>query len=345
MRPRSATAYNVVMRTLALLFATTLALTQPAPAQSVSPQSVPVGNSPVVRITVRSGSVTIRTWNRSEVRVDASGDMQLRHFDAPSVANALRGPIPIFSGTIFTPNGPLTLPPESFSLASLPPGDHDAVDIRGVDVGDASVTVPAGTALVIAHVGHGALALTDYHNGTFIARMRAGALRLHNVSGTGFAETLRGPVLSTDSNFDRIRARSAAGAVVFERCTAKQIDVTTIAGNVVYDDGAFTPGLAHFESQTGAIAVGISSPDVRIDAHSGSGKVLTSFDRPADVSGTGGDRHATLGGARTIVTATSASGAVYLYDGSLRKHQNASAEFKRARKMLAPHPPRIPKRS
>lgn len=344
MRPYAATAYNVMMRTLALLLAATLALVRPAPAQSVSPQSVTVGNAPVVRVTVRSGSVTIHTWNRNEVRVDTGADVQMRHFDAPSVANALRGPIPIFSGTILTPDGPLTLPPESFSLASLPPGDHDAVDIRGVDVGDASVAVPAGTALIIAHVGHGKLTLQNYRNGTFVARMRSGALRLHNVSGTGFAETLRGPVMSTDSNFDRIRARSAAGAVVFERCTAKQIDVTTIAGNVVYDDGTFVPGLAHFESETGAIAVGISSPDVRIDAHSGSGKVLTSFDRPADVSGNGGDRHATVGGARTIVTATSASGPVYLYDGSLRKHQNANADFKRARRLLAPRPPRVPKR-
>lgn len=343
MRTRSRTAYNVVMRTLALLFAATLALVQTAPAQTVSPQSVAVGSAPVVRITVRSGAVTIRTWGRNEVRVDSVGDVQMRHFDASSVGNALRGPVPIFSGTILTPNGPLTLPPESFSLASLPPGDHDAVDIRGDDVGDTNVIVPAGTALVFAHVGHGTLALQGYHNGMFVARMRAGALRLRNVSGTGFAETLRGPVMSIDSNFDRIRARSAAGAVIFERCTAKQIDVTTIAGNVVYDNGTFVPGLAHFESQTGAIAVGVSSPDVRIDAHSGSGKVLTSFDGRVDVSGSGGDRHATVGGARTIVTATSASGPIYLYDGSIRNHQTASNEWKRMRTLLAPKAPRMPR--
>ncbi|MBV9272097.1 MAG: hypothetical protein JO165_13470, partial [Candidatus Eremiobacteraeota bacterium] len=321
MRPKPGPLYNELMRTFALLLAATIACVQAAPAQIAPSTSVPVGNAPVVRISVRSGLVTIRTWNRNEVRVDTNGDVQVRHFDAPSVANAVHGTIPIFAGTINTPNGPMTLPAESFSIAPLPPGDHDAVDIRGLDIGNASVVVPAGTALIVAHVGRGRLALQDYHGGTFVTRIRAGMLSLQNVGGTGFAETLRGPLISTDSNFDRIRARSAAGAVVFERCTVKQIDVTTIAGNVAYDDGNFIPGLAHFESQRGSIALGVSSPDVRIDAHSGTGKVLTNFDGRADVSGTGGDRHAAVGAPHTVVTATSANGAVYLYDGSIRKHQ------------------------
>jgi len=341
MRLHPGAAYNVLMRILAMLVAATLALTQPVSAQANSAQSVAVGNSPVVRIMVRTGSLTIRTWNRKEVRIDTTGDVQLRHFEAAAVANALHGTIPIFAGTILTPSGALTLPPESFSLSSLPDGDHDAVDIRGDDVGDTSVTVPAGTALVLAHVGRGMLTLRDYHNGTFVTRVRTGVLSLQNVSGAGFAETLRGPLTSADSSFDHIRARSITGAIVFERCTAKQIDVTTVAGNVLYDDGSFVPGLAHFETQTGTIALGVSSPDVRIDAHSGSGKVLTNFDGRADVTGSGGDRRATVGGPRTVVTATSATGAVYLYDGSIRKHQNVSNEWKRVRTMLAPRAPKL----
>jgi len=332
-------AYNVMMRTFAMLLAATLACIQPALAQ-VAASSVPVGNAPIVRISVRTGSVTIRTWNRNEVRVDTNGDLQIHHFDSAAVANAVRGTVPIFASTILTPNGPVTLPAETFLLPPFAPGDHDAVDIRADDVGDASVAVPAGTALVVAHVGRGKLTLQDYHNGAFVARVRGGMLALHNVSGTGFAETLRGPLISTNSNFDRIRARSAMGAVVFERCTVKQIDVTTIAGNVLYDDGNFVPGLAHFESQSGSIALGVSSADVRIDAHSGSGKVLTDFDGRADVSGNGGDRRAAVGAPRTVVTATSANGPVYLYDGSIRKHQKASAEWKRLRMMLTPRKPR-----
>ena len=348
-RRGAAAAAILVLLLLAAVSGGGRALAQSAPGN----QTIPVGNSPFVRIRVRRGNLSIRTWDRKEVRVESASDVDAKHFEASAVAGGIHGDLPIFAATIPTPDGPLTLPPETFSLASVPQGDHDAVDVQGGDDGsDVTVTVPSGTALLIAHVGGGRLTLENYHHGTFVTRVRGGSVILRNVSGTGFAETMRGPVVAMDSTFDRIRARSAIGNVFFERCTSRQIEVTTLSGNVVYDNGSFVPGLARFESQSGAIALGVASSDVRIDAHSGSGKVLTSFDRHADVvAQTAGDAQATFGGARTIVTANSAANSVYLYDGSIRSHQRLSGEWNPLRTIInrhrstpPPHPHPFPHR-
>ena len=348
-RRGAAAAAILVLLLLAAVGGGGRALAQSAPAN----QTIPVGTSPFVRIRVRRGNVTIRTWDRKEVHVESSSDVDAKHFDARAVASGLHGDLPIFAATVQTPDGPMTLSPETFSLASVPQGDHDAVDVQGGDDGsDVTITVPSSTALVIAHVGGGRLTLENYHNGTFVTRVRGGAVILRNVSGTGFAETMRGPVVALDSTFERIRARSAAGNVFFERCTSRQIEVTTLSGNVVYDNGSFVPGLARFESQSGAIALGVASSDVRIDAHSGNGKVLTSFDRHADVvTPAAGETQATFGGARSIVTANSAANSVYLYDGSIRNHQRLSGEWNPLRSIVnrhhappMPHPHPFPRR-
>ena len=330
---------------LVLLLLAVVTGAERAPAQTAaSDETIAVGNAPIVRVHVRRGNVSIRTWGRKEVHVEGGADVEARHFDESAVAGALHHDLPIFASSVPTPDGPLTLPPETFSLASVPDGDHDAVDIQGgADGGDIRVTIPAGTALLIAHVGGGRLTLENYRNGTFVARVHTGAVTLHGVSGTGFVETMRGPIVALDSSFERIRARSALGNVFFEGCSSRQIEVSTIAGNVIYDNGSFSPGLARFESQTGAIALGVASSDVRIAAHSGSGKVLTNFERHADVvAPASGDAQATLGGARTIVTANSAANSVYLYDGSIRTHQRLSNEWNPLRTMIKRRSPRLP---
>src|SRR5665213_2870012 len=52
---------------------------------------------------------------------------------------------------------------------------------------------------------------------------------------------------------------SIAAHDVFERCRSKQIEATSVTGSIVYDGGAFDPGLARFESQSGNIALGVTS--------------------------------------------------------------------------------------
>jgi hypothetical protein len=95
----------------------------------------------------------------------------------------------------------------------------------------------------------------------------------------------------------------------------------------VYDGGSFQPGLAHFESTRGDVAVGASG-GVQLGGHTaGEGRVYTNFQHPANVEGHNGEASATIGGGGPVVTATSQTGNVYFYDGSLRTRQNLPAQW------------------
>ncbi|MGZ3510315.1 MAG: hypothetical protein ACXWNK_08115 [Vulcanimicrobiaceae bacterium] len=288
-------------------------------------QIVTVGASPVVTVQLRQGSVTIKTWDRPEIGIDAPDNVVVRHFNPPAVAAALRnGQITFLSRTVPSANGPVTLPVETFSLSSVPPGEHDGVDVRSTDAVpvDVQIEVPSTTALLVTRVARGKVTLQNYRTGTFAVEMRAGRLFMQNMGGNGYAEVVRGPIVAADSSFEQFRARTAVGNIFFERCTTKQIQVSSIGGTIVYDNGSFEPGLARFESQYGNVALGVGSGNVQIGAHSSSGKIFSNFDRRANVTGGATDAQATLGVGGPVVTATSSSGAVYLYDGSFVQHRD-----------------------
>ncbi|MDQ2872653.1 MAG: hypothetical protein M3R35_05960 [Candidatus Eremiobacteraeota bacterium] len=286
-----------------------------------SPRIVPAGDSPILNVQVQQGSVTIRTWNRPEIGIETSSNLAVRHFAADRVALS-DGSITFYAQSVNSPNGTLTLPLETFSLAALT-GGHDAVDVRSIDAGavNVQIDVPVHAALVVSRVGRGKLTLLDYHAGFFALSIHTGALVMRNVSGIGYAQVVRGPFLAANSSFDQLRARTAVGNLYFERCKAAEIQVTSIAGSIVYDDGSFEPGLARFESLFGNVALGIGSGSARIGAHSSSGKIFSDFGRHVSVASGTTDAAATVGHNGPFVTATSQSGAVYLYDGSYRRHR------------------------
>jgi hypothetical protein len=146
-------------------------------------------------------------------------------------------------------------------------------------------------------------------------------MQLDDVGGTVFLQTAHAPMIVTNSSFDRLRARSLFGNMTFERCNVRQIEATTIDGSIVYDSGNFDAGLAHFESTRGNVAIGANGP-VQLGGHvSDGGRVYTNFVRPAAVDERDGEATATVQGGGPVVTATSANGNVYFYDGSLRSRQ------------------------
>lgn len=298
---------------LAVLFAHASARAQTANSMTIGVQS-----SPVIRMQLRSGTLTVRTWNKSEVKIDASAPVQAQHFDAPAVARAMRtGDIPIFAAQILTPNGALLLPPEDFPVPALAVTPHDGIRIEGGGA-DVTLTVPQSTALIWAVVGRGRIALQDYRSGTFVLRVHSGGITLANTGGDAYVEAARGLIRVAGSAFNRIRARTAAGNIFFENCNARQIEVSSIDGSIAYDDGTFVPGLARFESVNGSIALGLAGGGAEIAAHSSGGRVYSGFDRSAQVNGIGGDVLATLGGGGPVVTASSQAGNIYLYTGSFR---------------------------
>ena len=314
-----------------------LACALPAPAQS-SVQTFPVGASPVVRIQARSADLTIRTWNRSQVQISSAQAVQARTFGPLAVQRAIpSGDIPIFSTTSQSPNGPVSLTSEDFPVDGIAGSPHDGVIIFGGDAGQTmTVTVPAGTALVIAGVGAGAIHANDLHT-ALVALVHNGIVQVGNSSGEAFLEAARGGIVVRNSGFDRIRARSAVGSIFLQNCNVRQIEASTVYGHIAFDNGTFAPGLARFETQHGNIALGVASGGLQVGAHAGGGRVIGAFNPGGgSVNGTGSDAQAQInGGGGPLVTAITNQGSVVLYNGSMRANQRIN--------QWMPHPRQAPR--
>lgn len=301
-------------RAPAILIFMLAALIAPARAQMQAPIILPAGDDPVIRVLLRNGTVSVRTWDRTDVQVVSSQPVTARSFRPAAVAQALNtGTIPIFATTIVTPDGPLTLPPEELALGALPGGSHEGVLVQAQS-GNLTLMIPAGTSLLLANVGRGRIDLQNYR-GVFALLIHNGALRLSNVGGTGFLQSARGVIMAGNSSFDHIRARTAAGNILFENCDSKQIDVSSINGTIVYDNGAFEPGLARFETERGNVALGLGRGNAQINVHSSTGRIFSAFDR---ASVRAGQTDAQFGGGGAAVTASSVHGAIFVYRGPLR---------------------------
>lgn len=313
----------------ALVFGLGAWLLATAPAFS-EVTTVPGGaGAPIVRVQGLDGNVTIRTWDRPDVQIEGDPSLYTLEQHVNRIP-AVFPPTPISPGRIVAPDGtPINLPAESFVVSTLPPGPRDVVVVKGAFLGSLTVTVPSNTPVLGVQIGHGSLSVDGYRNGTLIAHMRNGNVSLHNMSGDAFVQDLRGTLAVSDSSFGRLRARGALGPMVFERDNVRQIEVTNVNGSIVYDRGTFEPGLARFASEHGDVAVGVASGPAELGGSvSDNGRVYTMFDGHAQVDTHDGHSYASLGGGGgATVNATSGSGNVYLYDGSLRARPRLPAEW------------------
>lgn len=278
--------------------------------------TIPTSGNPVVWVQLHAGNVVVHTWDRTDVSIDADATATPSHFSGPQVMKRIPQQVQLWSHTLHLPDGDFSLPAETFVIPPPASPVNDAVMVRGD--GNVTLTVPAGTSLVAANVGRGTVQIENYRNGVIISHVGGGAVRLSGVSGTGAIQIINGPLVAVDSNFTRIRARSARGNIVFERCTVQQIEATSIVGSVIYDDGTFEPGLARFESQRGDVALGVASGAVQFNARSQNGDVQSGFGNEARIVRSGSETQAAVGSGGPIVTATSAAGSVLLYKGALR---------------------------
>jgi Putative adhesin len=321
------------------LFAGLCSLALAAPAWA--DEAFDVGPSPVLNVKVNRGQVTIQTWDRPQVQISSTNPVDVQHVAPSEVDAGIPKQMQMSSHRIQTEHGSVTLPAESFVLPQLPGNQHDAIVARGN--GNMTITVPRGTAMVMAHLRAGHLSIKNY-NGVFITHVRAAGISLDNVSGTGYVESLRGRIVATNSTFDRLRVRTATGNMLFQGCTSHQIQATSTYGSIVYDNGSFQPGLARFESEHGNVALGVRG-NAQIGGHSDAGHVVSSFPEDAQVRGNPTTKQATVGGGGPVVTATSKNGTVYLYSGSMNEHPHVRAELSGSTQLpvqLRNAPPRPP---
>lgn len=275
-------------------------------------------DAPIVRIVMRSGDLTIRTWDRPSVAVDGDPTLSVvrrtmrQQTDQTTVliprAGAANGAHP-------------SLPAESFVVSTIPVGPHDVVLIKSrgdAPAAHAIVTVPSASVFVFAYARKGNLDVHGLRTATFVGFTGHGTMTLDHLGGTVFAQTGRGALDVSDSTLERMRARSLVGDIVFQRCRIRQIEVSSVAGSIVYDAGTFDLGLAHFESVRGDVAIGTQTPGQFGGHAAGTGRVFTNFERGARIAGSPSDAHVVVGGGGPVVTATTQTGNVYLYDGSIR---------------------------
>jgi hypothetical protein len=291
-------------------------------------------NAPVVRINIRAGDLTVRTWDRQAVAIDADPSVTIDRRKTQQSGQGVPLAMPVLGRADLA--GAPSLPAESFVSAPMAPGSHDVVIVKstGANRTPVVVTVPNDAAFVFARVGNGKLDVDDYRGGTLIAIARNGPMLLSGVGGTVFAQSWHGPIVARGSTFERVRARALGGNVTFEHCTAQQIEATTYSGTIVYDGGSFAPGLARFESIRGNVAIGASG-NVQYGAHTtGEGRVYTNFESRAAVDTRNGQTSAVVGSGGPVVTATTQGGNVFLYDGSLRSRGSLPPEWQPALETL-----------
>jgi Toastrack DUF4097 len=323
----SRTRYNVIVRgewgrgAIVMLLASLFSLVIAAPARA--DDQYDVGMSPVLNVRLAHGKLTIATWDRPQIVISSKRPMDVRQVPPEQVDARIPKQLQFKSQRISTERGDVELPAESFVLPDLTGGNHQALVASGR--GPVTITIPRSTAMVIAHVRAGSLSLQNYR-GVFVLRGRSADIAIDNVGGTGYVESLRGRVVATNSSFDRLRARTATGNMLFRGCSSQQIQATSTYGSIVYDDGDFQPGLARFESDRGNVALGVRG-GAQIGAHSGSGHVVSNFQDDASVQGSPETKQARVGGGGPVVTATSKNGSVYLYSGSMEAHPQVRQEL------------------
>ncbi len=303
-------------------------------AASADSPPIDASNQPIVLIQ-HSMPITIQTWDRPQISVDDGGGeppiVQRRPGGrTPGINPSVPYSVPIPAVSVPAPDGQqLTLGPEEFPV-QIPPGVHDTLRIQ-VPPYQSTVYIPADTS-VLSINGTGGTRIENYH-GQLIAQQRAGPLVLHNVSGDAFVQNLRGQIFVVDSQFDRLRTRTALNNMIFQRCDVKQIEATSERGSIVYNNGSFQPGLARFETVTGHVALGVNG-GANIAVKGQPGQIYQNFDHPSQFNNRNGEANARVGGGGPLVNVVTRQGRVYLYDGSLMTRRQLPAHWGQVRAPL-----------
>jgi hypothetical protein len=342
---RAVAAVRDALRRAAVGLALLAGVLLPAPARAAS-SSFALGEQAVLQVYAGNlSTVTIRGWDRPNVQLDTD-DETVQVVRRPVVFGSAQNPlsvsIPLATVAVHDPLGgaiigSTTLPPEDFPYASdFRAGTHDTVRIVAAPRSHLTVMVPATVAILEARIlrGGGNVSVDDYHGGTLFVVSGGGRTALTDDTSAAFLQSLNGHVSIVDSSFDRIRARGNTATFAFERTRARQIEVTTISGSIVFDDGTFDPGLARFESTYGQIAIGVAG-GAQVEARSSDGRVYDLWDRrtPTDQR-SDSEASATIAGGGPVVNAVTGHGNVFLYDGSLDTRRVLPPEWRQIRQKL-----------
>jgi len=169
-----------------------------------------------VQVEVLNGNVTVRTWNRSAVRVQATHDRMTR-IDVRSNGSMIRVE-PERRGGPASADLLLTLPAGAgFSAEGV---SMDA-DVQGLE-GDIDLETVTGTLRVSGGKGRvrlesveGNIILSEASGAIDVSTVNRG-IHLSGVSGTVHAETVNGPIIMERMQTGSINAETVNGTIVYD---------------------------------------------------------------------------------------------------------------------------------
>ena len=260
-----------------------------------------------VDLSLISGTIRVRGWDRPDVKVSASIQSGTLRFDANS------------------------------SRVSLSVEDND--DGRGRrhhNVGDAKydVSVPRGTRLVLEAVS-GDVAATgsqgeveatsvsgdvDVTDAVRLVSVESvsGSVHAAQVTGNLRAETVSGD-LRVETVTGNVEASSVSGSLRLIGIQSKDVRTEAVSGDIVYTGTIEAGGKYSFESHSGTIRLNIPrGAGAQFSVETFSGDVSTDF--PVTTRGSGRGREGrmdfTTGDGRARVTANTFSGRIVINSGS-----------------------------
>jgi DUF4097 and DUF4098 domain-containing protein YvlB len=243
----------------------------------------------------QGGDITVKAWDRNQVRVQASHsrrthiDIQLAGAVLTLEAEADRGPANMVDYVITVP---------AWMALSLE-GMYATVDVKGsrgsisVETLDGDITVDGGAESVKLASVQGRIELSN-------AR---GRIELNSVSESIEASGLSGDIL----------AETVSGDIVIARSDARSIEMQTVSGELIYDGKVIDGGHYSLLTHSGNIAVSVpEGTNATVATAVGSGDVRATFPLPASERPSRRRQTFRLGSGSATVELETFSGSIHL---------------------------------
>jgi DUF4097 and DUF4098 domain-containing protein YvlB len=282
----------------AAVIAFALALPFPAMAQD------PVRVDTTVRINLRgtvdlallAGSITVRGWNQSDVRVTASADGGTLSFEANANRVTLR---------VVQPAGSKSRATARYDV-SVPRGTR--LRLRS---GSGNITARDSQSDIYATTVSGAIDVSGVRSRVTLESV-SGPIRVSQVGGDVRAQNVSGSIRAENVS-GRLEAWAVNGAIHLIRVLANDIRAETVGGDIVFAGRVSTGGIYDFESHSGPIRLTIPrGSGARFQLETSRGALQTDFAMTSPVGAGRRGRRAdfVIGDGRATVTARTFSGGI-----------------------------------
>jgi DUF4097 and DUF4098 domain-containing protein YvlB len=282
----------------AAIVAFALVLPVPAMAQDGArvDTTVRINLRGTVDLALLAGTITVRGWDQSDVRVTASAEAGTLSFDA----NANRVKV-----RVVQPAGRRSPAAASYDV-SVPRGTRLRLQSASGNItasgsqSDVSATTVSG---IIDVSGARSRVMLESVSGPIRVSQVGGDVRAQNVSGSVHAENVSG----------RLEAWAVNGDIRLIGVLANEIRAETVGGDIVYAGRVATGGIYDFESHSGAIRLtipGRSSARFQLETVRGAVQADFPMTTPVGAGRKGGRVEFVIGDGRATVTARTFSGGI-----------------------------------